>query len=375
MQFYFFHLMPWPTLPDDFDQRHAAWVDLSNRYFDPVAGHALYNRYLDELEYAIQLGFDGVCVNEHHQNAYGLMPAPNIMAAALSRRLTRGKIALVGNAISLRDNPLRVAEEVAMLDVITGGRIISAFVRGIGAEYHSMSLNPTYSRERFDEAHDLIIRAWTEPGPFRFEGKHYRFRYVNPWPRPFQSPHPPIWIPSQGSAETIEWAAAKRYPFILVYSSLATIKARMDGYRAACERLGYRPDPEQLGWMCPVYLADSEAKAHEAARQHILWLFHKGLKMPQHYFFPPGYLTETSQFLVGTRRHFSEYTYEDFVKEGWVLVGDPKSVRDQLKQHLKQLGAGLFLALLQIGTMSHWETVRNLELFAQEIIPAVKSQD
>src|SRR5581483_11822330 len=108
-----------------------------------------------------------------------------------------------GRAIPLLNNPQMVAEEYAMLDNLTRGRLIAGFVRGIGAEYHAMGINPAYSQERFAEAHDLIIRAWTEPGPFAFAGKHYQFRYVNPWPRPYQVPHPPIWIPSQGSSSTI----------------------------------------------------------------------------------------------------------------------------------------------------------------------------
>src|SRR5690348_9031128 len=122
MKFYFFHLMPWPDLPADFDDKikhPSAWVTLSNQYYDPEKGHLLYNRYLDELEYAEKLGFDGACVNEHHQNAYGTMPAPNIVAATLVRRTKHMKIAMVGNGLPLRDHPLRVAEEVAMLDVIS----------------------------------------------------------------------------------------------------------------------------------------------------------------------------------------------------------------------------------------------------------------
>ncbi len=94
-----------------------------------------------------------------------------------------------------------------MIDVISGGRLISGFVRGIGAEYHTFGVNPTFSHDRFHEAHDLIVRAWTEPGPFAFQGRHYRVNYVNLWPRPYQKPHPPIWIPSQGSKETIDWAS------------------------------------------------------------------------------------------------------------------------------------------------------------------------
>src|SRR5438270_7554526 len=185
MQFFFFHLMPYPVLPEDYDEKYASsFVVLPNTYFDPVYGHDLYNRYLDELEMADQLGFDAICVNEHHQNAYGLMPAPNIIAATLARRTSNAKIAILGNCIPLRDHPLRVAEEVAMLDVITGGRIISGFVRGLGVEQFTFGLSPFHSRERFFEAHDLIIKAWTEPGPFEWYGKHYKFPHVNVWPRP-----------------------------------------------------------------------------------------------------------------------------------------------------------------------------------------------
>src|SRR4029077_14169705 len=150
MKFVFFHLMPYPYLPDDFDEKYASpSLDFPSKHFDRQIGHKLYHRYLDELEYAEKLGFDGICVNEHHQNAYGTMPAPNIMAATLVRRTSRMKIAIVGNGLPLRDHPLRVAEEVAMLDVISGGRIISGFVRGIGDEYYSMGINPTFSQERF----------------------------------------------------------------------------------------------------------------------------------------------------------------------------------------------------------------------------------
>src|SRR5262249_22736541 len=166
VKFYYFHLMPYPLDHDE----PSSWVTLSNRHYDPKVGHGLYNQYLDQLEYAEQLGWDGICVNEHHQNCYGTMPSPNVMAAMLVRRTTRAKIAILGNGLPLRENPLRVAEEIAMLDVVSGGRVISGFVRGIGPEYFSTAVNPTHSRERFYEAAELIIRAWTEEGPFPFDG-------------------------------------------------------------------------------------------------------------------------------------------------------------------------------------------------------------
>ena len=226
MQFVCFHLMPWPHLPADFEQRHeSAWLDLPNSLYDPVRGHTLYNEYLDQLVAAERLGFDVIGVNEHHQNAYGLMPSPNIMAASLIQRTSRIKVLVLGNALPLYDHPQRVAEELAMLDVLSGGRLISGMVVGLGVEAFAYEVNPTFIRERYREAHDLIVRAWTEPGPFHFEGKHYDFRWVNVWPRPLQQPHPPIWIPGSGSMETIRFVAERRYPWIaLPYSQFEVMK-------------------------------------------------------------------------------------------------------------------------------------------------------
>ena len=221
-----FHLMPYAELDLEAGRRHGTvWVHLPNRHFDPEKGHQLYNRYLDELEYGEALGFDAVSVNEHHQTAYGLMPSPIVTASALSRKTSRVRIAILGSALPLRAHPLTVAEEHAMIDVISGGRLISGFVRGIGAEYHTFGVNPTVSHERFHEAHDLIVRAWTEPGPFAFQGKHYNVQYVNLWPRPYQKPHPPIWIPSQGSKETIDWASHpdRRYPYLQTFSPVKVV--------------------------------------------------------------------------------------------------------------------------------------------------------
>ncbi len=141
MKFIAFHLMPYADLDLSYtDTYESAWVTLPNSYYDPVKGHALYNRYLDELEHADRLGFDGLGVNEHHQNAYGLMATPGVIAGALARR-TKGTIAVLGRALPLVNNPLVIAEEFSILDNITGGRLIAGFVRGIGAEYHSWNMN------------------------------------------------------------------------------------------------------------------------------------------------------------------------------------------------------------------------------------------
>src|SRR5437870_7412660 len=149
----------------------------------------------------------------------------------------------------------------AMLDVVSGGRIISGFVRGISAEYSSTAVNPTHSRERFYEAAELILRAWTEEGPFPFDGRFYRYPYVNPWPRPLQKPHPPVWCPSQGSSETVEWAAQRRFPYLMVFTPIKRIAQIYGEYREACQRFGYTASPYQLTVNVPIAGAPPDAKA------------------------------------------------------------------------------------------------------------------
>jgi alkanesulfonate monooxygenase SsuD/methylene tetrahydromethanopterin reductase-like flavin-dependent oxidoreductase (luciferase family) len=382
MQCNLFHLMPYPYLPADFDNRAkypSTAVTFSNSHYDPERGNELYNRYLDEMEAAEQLGFDGVCVNEHHQTAYGLMPAPNLMAAAIARRTRRVKILILGNGIPLRDHPLRIAEEIAMLDVMSGGRIVSGFVRGIGNEYFNMGVNPTYSRERFLEAHDLIIRAWTETGPFDFEGTHYRVRYVNVWPRPLQKPHPPIWIPGFGSRETVDWCAHpdRRYPYLATYLPDNMIKMFFDWYREAAHRYGYEASSEQLGHLVPIYVADSDAQAKEEAARHVLWLYHYGLRHIPEFLFPPGYTSVQSMVRIAGSADeidWSKFSFDQMNERGFCVVGSVETVKRRLTSLMKELGFGLLMPLIQFGDMPHDRTMRNMELFATRVLPALRAE-
>jgi alkanesulfonate monooxygenase SsuD/methylene tetrahydromethanopterin reductase-like flavin-dependent oxidoreductase (luciferase family) len=378
VKFFFFHLMPYADLDPSYAEKHnSAWVTLPNSYYDPVKGHALYNRYLDELEYADELGYDGVCVNEHHQTAYGLMPTPGVTAGALARSTRRAKIAVLGRALPLLNNPLTVAEEYAMLDNISGGRLVAGFVRGIGAEYHSSGSNPAESHERFHEAHDLILRAWTEPGPFAFEGKHYQFNYVNTWPRPYQQPHPAVWIPSQGSRETIEWASdpRRKYTYLQTFSPASALAKYMGMYREAAAKHGYAATPEQLGWSVPVYVADTDEQARREAKPHIENLVNKFLRMPPEMLFPPGYLSLES--MKGIRQAKSSITggpqsIDDLMQKGMFLCGSAATLRQQLEEYQKQIGFGYLLPVLQFATLPHDLTKRNLELFAQKVIPSLR---
>jgi alkanesulfonate monooxygenase SsuD/methylene tetrahydromethanopterin reductase-like flavin-dependent oxidoreductase (luciferase family) len=376
MKFTYFHLMPYAYLPEDFEQRFSSpSLTFPNGYFDPALGVELYHRYLDELEYADQLGFDGIAVNEHHQSAYGLMPSPNIMAAALARRTSNAKLMVLGNAIGIREDPLRVAEEIAMLDHLSRGRVVSGFVRGIGWEYFGHSVNPTRSRARFEEAHDLIIKAWTTREPFQWISPNYEFRYVNVWPRPLQEPHPPIYIPGAGSGETMRWVAQHRYSYMSVYAPSRVTKRWFDGYRAAAEEAGHEPDPQKLVFSVPLYVAETDEQAHAQARGPIEWLFHKGLKQGFEIVFPPGYVTPGSLrgMLSSGMSGFASMSYEDLLREEIIIVGSPDSVGEQIERLGAELGFGAMNVLMCIGDMSHERVVASMDLFARDVMPALQA--
>lgn len=373
-----FHLMAYADL--DFEATkdyETVWMKLPNKFYDPVKGHKLYNRYLDELEYAETLGFDGVAVNEHHQTAYGLMPSPIVMASALARRTSRVKIAILGSALPLREHPMTVAEEYAMLDVITGGRLIAGFVRGIGAEYHTFGLNPTISHERFHEAHDLIVQAWTQLGPTSFSGRHYNVDYVNLWPRPFQTPHPPIWVPSQGSKETIDWAAHPdhRYTYLQTFSPAKTVAKYLQSYRDTADQFGYEADDSQLGWAVPIYVADTDQQAMDEARVPFELFRNRLLKMPFEMLLPPGYSSRDSlKRMMAAKATLSQsLTIEMAIDMGMIICGSPATVRQRLEDHWNDMHFDNLLTMLHFGTLSEELTRRNMELFASEVLPSLQA--
>jgi alkanesulfonate monooxygenase SsuD/methylene tetrahydromethanopterin reductase-like flavin-dependent oxidoreductase (luciferase family) len=377
MQLVLFHLMPYADLDLEAGRKNGtAWVTLPNSNFDPEKGHKLYNRYLDELEYGETLGFDVIAVNEHHQNAYGLMPSPVVTASALARRTSKAKIAILGSALPLRSHPMMVAEEHAMIDVLTAGRLISGFVRGIGAEYHSFGVNPTFSHDRFHEAHDLIVQAWTRPGPFPFQGRHYEVQYVNLWPRPYQKPHPPIWIPSQGSKETIDWASHpdRRYTYLQTFSPVKVVARYLKQYRDTAKGYGYDSKDSQLGWAVPVYVAQDDETARREAKPHFEAFRNVFLRMPVEMLLPPGYTSRESlkNVMKAKAQLSADITLEMGVELGLFVCGGPQTVRRAFENYWKDMRFGNLLVMCQFGTLPADLTRRNMDLFAREVMPALK---
>jgi len=372
MKIFHFHLMPYAHMDlDAIRQAGSAWVTLSNSHYDPIKGAELYNEYLDQMEFADQLGFDGLVVNEHHQTAYGLMPTPGVMAGALARRMKNGKLAVLGRALPLLNNPLTVAEEFAMLDNITRGNFIAGFVRGIGAEYHSFGTNPAESQERFAEAHDLIIRAWTEPGPFAYEGKYYKFKYVNPWPRPYQQPHPPIFIPSSGSLSTIRWAAQKRYTYCQTLAPFDAVARTFDLYREEANKAGYEASPDQLAWSNAIFVRETDEKAMRDVRPHLEAYMNEFLTRNPAMMSPPGYSSVESIKRVRAIKAVrgGRQSAEEIIEKGMVIVGSPNTVREKLAAMQDRARFNISLTKTQFGTMPHALVTENQIAIAEEILP------
>ena len=243
MHVMYFTERPYRYVPND-EVIKNGYFGIPNKHFDSVKGGQLLNEYLDEKILAEELGFDGVMLNEHHDTSFCMGSVMDVEASILARITKRVKIVLLGNPLPVVGNPLRLAEELGMIDMISGGRLVTGWVRGGGSEQFATNANPAFNREYFNEAHDVVIQAWTKPGPFRYEGKHFHYRFIDPWCLPIQKPHPPIWIPGLLSPETVIWCAKHRYPYIAL-GDLPGTDGRTLGHLSRCR--GARGLPGRAG--------------------------------------------------------------------------------------------------------------------------------
>ena len=394
MKFMWFHLMPYTELPDDFNKKHpSVWVDIHSSLFDPKRAHHMYNDFMDELEYAAECGFDAVCVNEHHSNGYGLMPSPNLIASSLARRTRDTALCVMGNSLALYNPPTRVAEEFAMIDCISGGRLIAGFPVGSPMDTcYAYGQNPSMLRERYYEAHDLVKKAWTEKETFAFSGRFNQQRYVNIWPRPIQdSPHPPIWIPGGGSVETWQWCAAMDYVYCyLSYYGYKAGQTVMDGFWREMDKLGKDRNPYRAGFLQFVGVAESREQALELYTEPAEYFYDRCLHVDVRFAMPPGYTTEATQRagIMGMVAQAAKNAsggeggkgggryrarkMKEIVEDGYVIIGSPDEVAEQIRHVAKSLNVGHLMLLLQFGNMSKAVTKTNTRLFAEQVMPKVK---
>ena len=379
--------------------RDIADLGISNREYNPRLGSELYNRYLDEKVYAEEMGFDGVMLNEHHSTPFCMGGVVNVEAAILARITQRVKIVILGNVLPIWDDPLWLAEELAEIDMISRGRLVTGWVRGTGRESVAHNAQAPFNWERFQEAHDLVLAAWKRPGPFRWEGEHYNYRYVNPWAKPYQQPHPQIWIPGVMSRNTVKWAAEHRYPYVMLATELEPTKNSYDYYTQVAEENGYEAGTQHRSYLFKVHVDETEELADQAARKYVEGPSNPFLEGNQGIVRPylqnlPGMTSRTN--LLPTVTSFTQSTargrqvaHEQATKDGGqapqdyssyesqkermsIITGTPKTVIPKIRHVLEYLRPGSIFFWDGDGAMDHDDAMRSLRLMGEEIIPATR---
>jgi alkanesulfonate monooxygenase SsuD/methylene tetrahydromethanopterin reductase-like flavin-dependent oxidoreductase (luciferase family) len=375
MDAWHFTEMPYPDIPPIEVVGQNA-VTIPNQYCDPKVAADLYHRYLDEHLLADELGIN-IMLNEHHQLPSCIDVAVPLPAAILARQTKKARIVVLGNPIANRKEPIRVAEEMAMIDCISRGRLDVGFVRGVPTEIFAANTNPTETYERLWDGIDLVKKAWTtHDGPFNYEGRFWHARAVNIWPRPYQQPHPPIWITGSSDKENIKRIARAGYTFAMFLQPWEREREMFDAYRENYVPNGV-PGCGGIAYMPLVYTADSEAEAARGAEE-MMW-FLRSIKVGPQISNPPGY-TELANNVKALQGKYAGRTAAvrtqglDYLRDqGIVIAGTPDSVAAQVKRFYELVGGFDHLLMMQqAGALSHERTVRSMTLFAREVYPQIR---
>ncbi len=380
MRAWHFSETAYPYLPP-VEEYESIRVSLPNRIYDPKKGAALYDRYIEEWQIAEEEGVE-IMLNEHHQTATCVDPAAPLLLAALARVTKKARLLILGNPIANRRQPVRVAEEMALVDMLSHGRLEAGFVRGVPYEISAGNSNPVRTNERFAEALDLIIKAWTShDGPFSHEGRFFHHRQINIWPRPFQSPHPPVWISTTTPAGSQRVGAQGfvQATFLTGYDGTRRV---YDAYRRGWREAGRGEAVpiDRLAYAALVYVGDNEADARAGAEK-ILWYI-RANKVPPHFAFPPGYAPPAAFAHVmrgdtgDQHRNFSaQATVESTINAGLMMAGTPDQVYAQVRKMYDHVGGfGHLLIMGQAGFLEHDETVRSIRNFARHVYPRLKAE-
>ena len=379
---YAFTEMPYPYIPPE-DTFESARVTLPNRIYDPELGHQLYGKYFDIYRRADELGLD-VMINEHHATATCVEPAASIPLGIIARETTKARILSLGSPIANRGQPLRVAEEMAMIDVISQGRLDCGFVRGVPMELSAGNANPVDTKLRFWEAADLIVKAWTShDGPFNWEGDYYHYRQANAWPRVYQEPHPPVWVPTQTPSSAME-VAERQYVLATILNGAEGASQIFDAYRRRSVECGFgEPAPELLAYCGLVFVGENDKEGFAGARKLHWYLQHN--KVAPQFMNVPGYIDPRARAAMMRKvategqsttitGHFAHASIEELVEGGFFFAGSPETVYQQLCSfHEKVGGFGHLLMMVQGGTMGYELTAGSMELFAEQVLPRLRS--
>ena len=371
MRFSQTHHMPYT----DIDEAGLGWP-ISNSRFDPKRGIEMFRTYIDAKVAAEECGFDAIGCNEHHMSPFGMMPNPNLIAAAVTERTSTAEIQLSGAIVPLT-NPIRVAEEYAMIDVMSGGRLMAGFMRGIPHEYVAYNVSPDESWSRMREAVQLILKAWTEPEPFGWEGEHYQFRAVSIWPNPVQRPYPPI-LMSGGSPTSARFAAEhKAIMGILRVLNFEQALKLINIYKEKAREDGWEPGPDRFMVGVPTAVAETFEEAKEALHsgtQYFFDVLQGGINRAQQLVVHQTRFNEDDVLVrpVNKDQTMKATPVEERIENGQVLCGTPDMVVNQIKRMHAALNHGHMNLIVKIGNMPDDFVLRSMRLLGQHVFPEVK---
>jgi alkanesulfonate monooxygenase SsuD/methylene tetrahydromethanopterin reductase-like flavin-dependent oxidoreductase (luciferase family) len=383
MQVYYFTEQPY--YPAWNQHSGSLRVNLPNEICDPKIAGDLFHRYYDEWKTADDLGFN-IMVNEHHQTATCMSSTVIVGLSVLARETKKARLLVLGYPIGHRPDPLRCAEELATIDVVSRGRLDMGFIKGVPYEFPASNQNPVGVMDRFWEAHDFIIKAMSHRGaPFNWEGENFHYRQVNIWPRPVQQPHPPIWT-TTGNRAQAKLLGEKGYVMATLGSGYAT-RPLYDSYRAGYQAKWKRPAPaDRLAYLGLVAVADNEAEARRRGELVAGYLYSSAIV---HVPFrnPPGFLTadDNARMLRGMSapRSFTKEgrgvnmhagSVQDLIDAGVLFCGTPDQVYRQIIDFTEYCGGmGNLLMMGHAGFLSHEDTVSNLTMFSEEVMPRLKA--
>jgi alkanesulfonate monooxygenase SsuD/methylene tetrahydromethanopterin reductase-like flavin-dependent oxidoreductase (luciferase family) len=370
LRFNVMHFMPYVHLPENHKDFKSTWVSFPNEYYDPEKGHELYQRYIEQLVLADRLGYDAIVLNEHHNTAYSMMATPNLLAATLIPQLKQARICVWGVPPNFM-LPNRLAEEYAILDVLSKGRLEIAFPLGTGMEYWSNPTSPVTAREKFRESLKVILQAWTENGPTTHYGKHYTYRFLNPWPRPYQKPHPPCYIVGTGSPETIELAAELGFGYSSVFVPQSRAKELNDTLRERAAHYGHTLRPDQLPLLTFTYVAETDEQAEREYKGHLQRFFEDYARSTPQWLAPPGYISVEQLKIraAGSDKMHGGFDFDAVQKANFVAVGSPEKVANLIGEWTERMGTNHLNNVMHVADMPHWKATKNLTLFAEEVMP------
>jgi alkanesulfonate monooxygenase SsuD/methylene tetrahydromethanopterin reductase-like flavin-dependent oxidoreductase (luciferase family) len=350
--------------------RKSNFIDLPNSHYDPIEGQQVMEKALETVVSLEKYGFDGGGVSEQHNGPIGLWGNPMLAAGWLAARTDRMKILINGPILNAYQSPVRLAEEIALADTLSKGRLIVGLPMGHGMQYHSTGMNPATARERHREAHDLMIQALYEDGPTEWKGKYFHIPYVNMWPRPTRKID--FMLPGGGSIETQQLAAQRRYAYQCVLSPLAVMEKNMNRFRDFCREEGYEPAPNQSTAVLSLHVAETDAIARREVESLEVWGYQNFFRSASHDNFPPGYVSvDSMRAMKGGYRStpMDQLTYDDLLENRWLLAGSPETVTGMLHEVIERLGLGRVVLALTTGIKPKWMVDKMLTLFSEEVLP------